>query len=107
MVLVKTSFERPGGLSEPGDASASFTGGSTVARPSASSVRAVRVDVEGNHLVVALADGRSVVVPLDWFPRLIEASPRERGRYQLIGDGTLIHWPDVDEDIDVPNLLRV
>ncbi len=46
-------------------------------------------------------------VPLDWFPRLIEASPRERRRYQLIGGGRLIHWPDVDEDIDVPNLLRM
>jgi Protein of unknown function (DUF2442) len=55
---------------------------------------------------VLLTDGRKISVPLQWFPRLIEASPRERRKYELIGDGTLIHWPAVDEDIDVPNLLR-
>jgi len=55
---------------------------------------------------VKVADGREVRVPLDWFPRLIEASDRERRNYQLLGGGVLIHWPDVDEDIDVPNLFR-
>jgi len=64
------------------------------------------VRVVKNRLSIDLADGRTVTVPLDRFPRLIEASPRERKEFQLIGDGTLIHWPAVDEDIDVPNLLR-
>lgn len=66
--------------------------------------RAVRVTNEALH--VELTDGRSVSVPLSWFPRLIEASPRERKKYRLIGGGRLIHWDAVDEDVDVANLLR-
>jgi Protein of unknown function (DUF2442) len=69
-------------------------------------VYASGVAFEADRLRVDLNDGRSILVPLAWFPRLMEATPRARQRFELIGDGTLIHWPDVDEDIDVANLLR-
>ncbi|MCE9548372.1 MAG: DUF2442 domain-containing protein [Planctomycetia bacterium] len=63
------------------------------------------VDVTEDSLAAALADGRSVTVPLAWFPRLLHATPAERNHWQLIGIGQGIHWPDVDEDISVENLL--
>jgi hypothetical protein len=56
-------------------------------------------------LIVSLADGREIAVPLSWFPRLIGASPEQRAHWELIGHGTGIHWPDLDEDISVPRLL--
>jgi hypothetical protein len=62
--------------------------------------------VDNDALHVVLVDGRALSVPLYWFPRLIEASPRERKNFILIADGRLVHWPDVDEDIDTPNLFR-
>jgi hypothetical protein len=66
--------------------------------------RDVRFDRDMMH--VRLMDGRIISVPLDWFPRLKEASPAERENCRLIGDGVGIHWPDLDEDISVPALLR-
>jgi uncharacterized protein DUF2442 len=82
-----------------------IVGGVIAPRPSRVQARAVEVRVSNDRLTVTLADGRTLSAPLTWFPRLIEASPRERREYQLIGGGRLIHWPAVDEDIDVPNLL--
>jgi hypothetical protein len=67
--------------------------------------RARRVVVTDESLSVELADGRSIVVPLDWFPRLKHGSPAERSRWRLIGGGNGIHWPDLDEDIEVEGLL--
>jgi len=64
----------------------------------------VRVAREGIH--VELVDGRSLTVPLSWLPRLYEASERERNEYELLGDGLVIHWPAVDEDVSVASLLR-
>jgi hypothetical protein len=61
--------------------------------------------VRTDQLVVEFVDGRMLAVPLDRFPRLVEASSRERANFVLIGGGTVIHWPDVDEDIDVAGLL--
>ena len=58
-----------------------------------------------SHLLVALADGRELRVPLAWFPRLESASVAERSHWELIGGGIGIHWPDLDEDISVENLL--
>jgi uncharacterized protein DUF2442 len=89
-----------------GDASVSIVGGVTAPRPRPSEARARIVKIAHDELRVELIDGRKISVPLAWYPRLIEASPRERRAYQLIGDGRLIHWPAVDEDIDVANLLR-
>ena len=64
------------------------------------------VRVTDRALVVELWDGRVVSVPLDWYPRLAEGSPAERRRWELIGPGIGIHWPDLDEDIAVDGLLR-
>lgn len=58
-----------------------------------------------NALVVVLADGREVSAPLQWFPRLLRATPKQRAKWELIGDGIGIHWPSVDEDIEVESLL--
>ncbi|TCK06303.1 DUF2442 domain-containing protein [Phorcysia thermohydrogeniphila] len=53
-----------------------------------------------------LRDGREIGVPLDWFPRLKEASPEERNNYYLTANGTGIHWESIDEDISIKYLLR-
>lgn len=57
-------------------------------------------------LIVALSDGREVSVPLEWFPRLRDATPEQRENWRLIARGIGIHWEDVDEDIAVTTLLR-
>ncbi|MFW6089726.1 MAG: DUF2442 domain-containing protein [Gemmatimonadota bacterium] len=66
----------------------------------------VRVDVADEHLRAHLADGRIIAVPLSWYPRLVHASPEERGNYEIGGRGRGIHWPDLDEDVSVENLLE-
>ncbi len=57
-------------------------------------------------LIVSLSDGREVSVPLEWFPRLRDATPKQRKNWRLIAKGIGIHWEDVDEDISVATLLR-
>jgi len=54
---------------------------------------------------VDLADGRTISVPLTWFPRLAHATPEERNRWRLIGKGEGIHWEEIDEDVSVEGLL--
>ena len=61
--------------------------------------------VTEEKLVVDLNDGRSLIVPLEWYPRLLHASPKERNNWQLLGDGYAIEWPDIDEHIGVEGLL--
>ena len=56
-------------------------------------------------LTVDLTDGRTIAVPLAWYPRLLHASAEDRGHWRLIGRGHGIHWPELDEDISVKNLL--
>jgi hypothetical protein len=56
-------------------------------------------------LVVALSDGRQVSVPLEWFPRLRDATPTQRQNWRLIAKGVGVHWEDIDEDISVASLL--
>ena len=56
-------------------------------------------------LTVDLSDGRTIAVPIDWFPRLVHATQDERDNWRLIGSGEGIHWPDLDEDISVEGLL--
>ena len=56
-------------------------------------------------LTVDLADGRSISVPVTWYPRLASGTPGERSNWRFIGRGEGIHWPDLDEDISVENLL--
>ena len=66
---------------------------------------AVDVSVTANLLRVTLDDGRELSVPLDWFPRLRDASEADRADWRLIGLGEGIHWPQLDEDISVRGLL--
>lgn len=68
---------------------------------------AVDVSFTEDELIVTLADARRVSAPLEWFPRLLRASPAQRGNWRLIGRGVGIHWEDVDEDISVRSLLAV
>ena len=68
--------------------------------------RAVEVEVSDDELIVVLADARRIAVPLAWFPRLLAASPAEREKFELLGGGVGIHWPDLDEDLSVDGLLR-
>lgn len=63
------------------------------------------VTVSIDTLSVELSDGRSISVPLAWYPRLSHASSPERKRWRLVGRGAGIHWEDLDEDISVENLL--
>jgi hypothetical protein len=63
------------------------------------------VRVTNKALEVVLRDGRMLSVPLHWYPRLAHGSPRERQRWRLIGGGSGIHWPDLDEDISIAGLL--
>ncbi len=66
---------------------------------------AVQVAVSADALSVELADGRTISAPLAWYPRLTHATTAERRSWRLIGGGTGIHWPQLDEDISVANLL--
>lgn len=66
---------------------------------------AVRVSTDDDSLHVALSDGRSISVPLAWYPRLLEGTRDERSVWNLIGDGEGIHWELPDEDISVEGLL--
>lgn len=68
-------------------------------------IRAINVIVSGEALTVDLDDGRTITAPLAWFPRLVHGSADERNRWRLIGSGIGIHWPELDEDISVENLL--
>jgi len=66
---------------------------------------AVAVEISDTALRIVLTDGRELVAPLAWFPRLRDATPEQRQRWELIGRGHGIHWPDVDEDVSVRVLL--
>ena len=67
--------------------------------------KAENVSVKKDTLSVDLSDGRTISVPLEWFPRLVYATPEERNNWRLIGRGHGIHWEDIDEDISVEGLL--
>ncbi|MBN1591005.1 MAG: DUF2442 domain-containing protein, partial [Pirellulales bacterium] len=67
-------------------------------------VRAVRSDVD--TLSVDLMDGRTITVPLAWYPRLLNATQQQRDRWQPSGGGYGIHWPEINEDLSTEGLLR-
>ncbi len=67
-------------------------------------VKDVRVDED--TLSVDLLDGRTISVPIAWFPRLLHASAEQRERWEITGAGFGIHWPDVDEDLSSSGLLH-
>jgi hypothetical protein len=77
---------------------------STAARPG-SNAKAVSVRVTADEIIAHLADGRSISVPLAWSWRLLDATVEQRLHYELIADGSGIHWPDVDEDISIRGML--
>jgi Protein of unknown function (DUF2442) len=66
---------------------------------------AVRVGVDEDALSVELSDGRTISVPLAWFPRLLHGTAEERNQWRMIAGGRGLHWPELDEDISVENLL--
>ena len=73
--------------------------------PATETPTAKHVKVTADTLIVELRDGRTVSVPLSWYPRLSEGTPSERRRWELIGPGIGIHWPALDEDVSVEALL--
>ena len=68
--------------------------------------RVVDVSFTEDTLSVGLLDGRTIIAPLAWYPRLLHATPEQRTKWQLCGGGYGIHWPDVDEDLSAAGLLR-
>ena len=79
-------------------------GMSTLALAADERVSDVRVDDE--HLTVDLMDGRTIAVPIAWYPRLADATSVQRANWRLAGGGYGIHWPDIDEDLSTEGLLR-
>ena len=69
------------------------------------SIRAQKVKVTVDELIVELSDGRTIAIPLAWYPRLMYATKRERNRWELIANGVGIHWHDIDEDISVEGII--
>jgi hypothetical protein len=67
--------------------------------------KAQQVSMTEDTLSVDLTDGRTISVPLAWYPRLLYGTPGERNHWRLIGQGEGIHWPDLDEDLSVEGLL--
>jgi Protein of unknown function (DUF2442) len=67
-------------------------------------VRDVRITED--DISVDLVDGRTITVPLAWYPRLLHAKPQQRAHWQIAGGGFGIHWPDIDEDLSTAGMLR-
>lgn len=68
--------------------------------------RIVSVSIDEEIITARLADGRTISVPLAWSWRLSEASPAQRQRYEIIGSGQGVHWPEIDEDISAVGMLQ-
>jgi hypothetical protein len=68
--------------------------------------RVTDVRFEDDRLIVDLADGRTIAVPLAWYPRLAGATPAQRAHWEVAGAGHGIHWPEIDEDLSTEGLLR-
>jgi hypothetical protein len=68
--------------------------------------RVTEVSFTDSALSVALKDGRTITVPLTWYPTLLEATPKQRLNWKIAGGGYGIHWPDLDDDLSTEGLLR-
>lgn len=68
-------------------------------------IKASNVNILEDSLLVDLNDGRSISAPLSWYPRLFHGTKEERNHWEIIGNGTGIHWPDLDEDLSVESIL--
>lgn len=66
---------------------------------------AIEVAVTDNKLIIELVDGRTLAIPLEWYPRLLHGTSVERQNWQLLGEGYVIEWPDLDEHIGIEGLL--
>lgn len=75
------------------------------AQAEAADIRVRDVSVGEDELSVALMDGRTITVPLAWYPRLAGGTPGQRARWELAGGGYGIHWPELDEDLSTEGLL--
>jgi len=69
-------------------------------------IRIRSVFVTEDELSVGLMDGRTIIVPLAWYPRLMDATPAQRGAWEISAAGHGIHWPELDEDLNTEGLLR-
>jgi hypothetical protein len=67
--------------------------------------RAQRVEVGTDSLAVDLVDGRTIIAPLAWYPRLWHGNEEERANFEIVGDGAYIHWPELDEDLTVVGIV--
>ena len=67
--------------------------------------KALKIAIRGEKLIVDFVDGRTLVVPLEWYPRLAQAGRKEQQNWTLLGKGYAIEWPDLDEHIGVGGLL--
>ena len=77
----------------------------TSTREHLETARIVEAEVNEDELTVHLEDGRSVTTPLEWYPRLIFATPEERQNFEIVGRGYGVHWPVLDEDLSVKGML--
>ncbi len=68
--------------------------------------RVLDVRCDAHSLIVDLMDGRTISVPLAWYPRLLHATPEQRAKWEVAGAGYGIHWPEIDEDLSTEGLLR-
>jgi len=64
------------------------------------------VSITQHELVVGLMDGRAIAVPLAWYPRLLDGTPEQRGRWEICAGGFGLHWPELDEDISTDGMLQ-
>ncbi len=69
-------------------------------------LRVMNVRIDDNQLSVDLMDGRTISVPVAWYPRLSAGTPEQRNNWEIAGAGLGIHWPDLDEDLSTEGLLR-
>jgi hypothetical protein len=72
----------------------------------AADLRVKAVSLDADRLSVELMDGRAISVPLAWYPRLANATPEQRARWEVAGGGYGIHWPEIDEDLSTEGMLR-
>ena len=78
---------------------------SSFAQAEGADIRVLTVAVSEDELTVGLMDGRTITVPLAWYPRLAAGTPEQRTHWELAGAGYGIHWPDLDEDLSTEGLL--
>jgi len=78
----------------------------SLAQTDAADIRVRNVTLDDDRLTVELMDGRAISAPLVWYPRLANATPEQRGHWQIAGGGYGVHWPDIEEDLSTEGLLR-